>query len=57
MVIDIKIDYLKNHKHENNKMRELVTNTPSQVKRYKQEVYQQIQREPFKYDVNLLIKN
>ena len=54
LVIDTKIEYFNLHKHENRKMKALVINTPSQVKRYKQEVYENIQRELFKSEVQLL---
>ena len=54
LVLDIKTDYFKHQKHRNDKMRALIINTPSQVKRYKQEVYNRIQSGQFKSKVQLL---
>ena len=42
-------------KKENNNIRQLITNTPNQVRQYKQEVYDNIKRDPFKSEVQRLI--
>ena len=56
LVIDIKPELFKLNTNENRKQRALVTTNPKQVKQYKQEVYEQIQQEPFRSEVHRLLK-
>ena len=60
MVIDINMSDIKLNNNQNNNVRQLITNTPNQVRQYKQEVYKNIQKDPLKSEIQLLaqkIKN
>ena len=55
MVIDINMGDLKLNNNDNNNIRQLITNIPNQVKQYKQEVYDNIKRDPLKSEIQRLM--